>query len=132
MCNSNAFCCPVTCSNDFIPKKQLVGIKRCTPFSSPCDGTTITTIFATTSTPEQELASGMISIVNTSVDCTMGVSISENGTALVPSYTIIPQSSLVLQVSNLTRVTVVCTGPVAGTFCSGTFEADLQYTAFQS
>ncbi|MCA1063764.1 hypothetical protein QTG56_00845 [Rossellomorea sp. AcN35-11] len=131
MCLSNSFCCPVTCSNDFIPKKQLIGIKRCTPISSPCDGTTVTTVFAVTSTPAQELPSGIISIINSSVDCTMTVTVSENGTAL-PSYTIIAQSSLVLEVSNLTSVTVVCSGNDTTAFCSGTFEADLQYTAFQS
>ncbi|WAA12675.1 S-Ena type endospore appendage [Fervidibacillus halotolerans] len=114
-----------------MPKKQLIGIKRCTPFQSLCDGTTVTTIYTSASTPTQELPSGIITVVNTSIDCTMEVTVSEDGTAL-PSYTVTPQSSITIDVTRLSSVTVVCTGTDPTAFCSGSFEADLQYTAYQS
>ncbi|MDX8360491.1 S-Ena type endospore appendage [Cytobacillus sp. IB215316] len=129
-CSTNNFCCPVTCDKNFFPNQPLIAIKRCTPVRSPCDNTTETDIYIAPQpqiTPS-ELASGFISLINTSRDCTITLTVvDEAGT--VP-YPIIAQDSIIVEVSQLQRMFIVCDGPDPLDFCTGTLEVDLQYISF--
>ncbi|NBI29016.1 S-Ena type endospore appendage [Chengkuizengella marina] len=121
-------CCPISCAGIELIPKQLILIKRCTPIRNPCDDATVATLFTTEiSTTSSQLPKGIITIVNTSTDCTMDVNVTENGNAAVP-YTVLAQSSINIEVNNLVLVDLTCTGPVTTDFCTGTFDADLQYS----
>ncbi|MEA3320356.1 MAG: S-Ena type endospore appendage [Bacillota bacterium] len=139
-CNgSNAsFCCPVPCPpNPFDTRGTLIGIKRCLPIRTECqdsDDPVVDLLYtAQAGTPTETLASGIVSIINTSPttnDCTMTLSITDDtGTN---TYDINAQSSQVIQVTNVTSITIVCTSdtpPDPPEFCTATVELDFQYTA---
>ncbi|QFT90477.1 hypothetical protein FIU87_17685 [Bacillus sp. THAF10] len=139
-CNSSnsSFCCPVPCSqNPFETSGTLIGIKRCLPIRTECqdsDGPPVPDLLYTAppGTPIETLASGIISIINTSSttsDCTMTLSITDDtGTN---TYDINAQSSQVIQVTNVTAITIVCTSdtpPDPAVYCTATVEIDFQYT----
>ncbi|WLR60078.1 S-Ena type endospore appendage [Guptibacillus hwajinpoensis] len=143
MCNSNSassFCCPAPCStpNFFGSNPTLMAIKRCFPVRVACTAATPvppnTLYTAPASTPLDSLASGIVSIINTSSttsECIMTVTITEAGQAPV-GYVIPVQSTQVIQVTDLTSITIECiddTDPEG--FCTATVEMDLQYTAGQ-
>ncbi|MDP5273271.1 S-Ena type endospore appendage [Chengkuizengella axinellae] len=120
-------CCPISCAGIDLFPKQLILIKRCTSIRNPCDGTTEATLFATEISPTStQLPSGMITIMNSSPDCTMNVDITDSsGLTMI---TIDARSADTIQVDGLISCILTCTGPNTDDFCTGTFEADLQYT----
>lgn len=142
-CSTNAFCCPVPCSTpDFFggASTTLIGIKRCLPVRTQCQSDTAPVAenlyVAPEDTPPDALASGMVSIINTSSttnDCLMTVTITD-GTDVTPAvYTIQAQSSIMVQVTDLNLITVMCTSATPpsdpAVYCTATVEMDLQYKA---
>ncbi|MBN8207800.1 hypothetical protein JI666_03455 [Bacillus sp. NTK071] len=149
-CSTNAFCCPVPCSTpDFFggANTTLIGIKRCLPVRTVCqvadpqaDPPVVpvpeTLYIAPEDTPPDSLASGMVSIINTSSttnNCIMTVTITDGTNANPQTYTIDAQSSLMVQVTDLNLITVFCASdpPQADplVYCTATVELDLQYKA---
>ncbi len=116
-----------------------MAIKRCLPIRTECvtTGSDPEVIFqAPTGTPDPSLASGFLSIINTSSvanDCLMTLTVTDDTNSGAPtSYTIDAQSSLVLELTNVTLIEIVCTSdtpPTPAVFCTATVEMDLQYTA---
>ncbi|MDX8365794.1 S-Ena type endospore appendage [Cytobacillus sp. IB215665] len=129
-CSSSSFCCPVPCDKNFFPEQPIIGIKRCLPVKSVCDGTMVTTIYsAPAHIPDSALASGFISLTNTSRDCTMELTVTDDGGPMM--YNLLANGdSIVVEVSQLSLCTIVCTGTNVMDFCTGTFEIDLQYRSF--
>ncbi|MFS1513373.1 S-Ena type endospore appendage [Chengkuizengella sp. SCS-71B] len=127
-CNSykSDVCCPISCAGIDLFPSQLILIKRCTPIRTQCDNSTEATLFTTTITTTSQLPSGMITVVNTSSECTMTVTVTDEGVAT--PYEVMPLSSITVEVSSLSLVTVTCDGTDPDAFCNGTFDADLQYT----
>lgn len=144
MCNSNSassFCCPAPCStpNFFGNNPTLMAVKRCLPIRTLCqsdvDPIAEDLFVAPAGTPAPSLASGMLSIINTSSvanDCVMTLIVTDD-TGAATDYTIGAQSSLVLQLTNVTLIQIQCTSTTPPTdpavFCTATVEMDLQYTA---
>ncbi|MFC0524819.1 S-Ena type endospore appendage [Pontibacillus salicampi] len=128
MCGMNGgICCPTTCSTDFQPKRELIAVKRCVPFRAIC-GDPEAIVYSSTSTAFDRLPSGVISVVNTGDECTITVEITQDG-GTVSSFNVSPQSAIILEVVGLELVTFTCIASIpAGGVCTGTFEADLQYT----
>ncbi|WP_281887470.1 S-Ena type endospore appendage [Paenibacillus sp. YYML68] len=122
-------CCPISCAGLDLFPKQLILVKRCTPIRNICDGATEAVVFTAADTPSLQLPKGIISVVNTSTNCTMDVTVTDMSGA--NTYTLLPQSSVTVEVNELSSVTVICTGPNPADFCTGTFEADLQYTVLK-
>ncbi|WP_407946639.1 hypothetical protein [Pontibacillus halophilus] len=107
-------------------------MKRCVPFRAPC-GSEDNNLFLAPSAPESSLPSGIISVVNTGSDCDITISVTEFDSGVAVDYTIIPQSSVVIEVSELVSIIYSCVASTGtGDFCTGTFEADLQYTVMSS
>ncbi|TKD71336.1 S-Ena type endospore appendage [Pseudalkalibacillus hwajinpoensis] len=144
-CSTNAFCCPVPCSTpDFFgnASSTLIGVKRCLPIRTQCLAAAPTppeegdlVYIAPEDTPPDALASGMVSIINTSSttnDCVMTVTITDGSG--VAAYTINAQSSFMAEVTDLEQISVYCqsdNAPIAAPYdyCTATVEMDLQYKA---
>ncbi|MDP5273272.1 S-Ena type endospore appendage [Chengkuizengella axinellae] len=125
-------CCPISCAGIKLFPTQLILIKRCTPIRHACDNVEFN-IFQTTLSPTStELPKGFITVMNNSTECFMTVNVTENGNLPVPYQNIPPGGSITIEVNDLVSVDIVCNDgndmPVAGAFCEGTFEADLQYS----
>ncbi|MGG1687033.1 hypothetical protein [Pseudalkalibacillus sp. NRS-1564] len=143
MCNSSpssSFCCPAPCStpNFFGNNPTLMAIKRCLPIRTICQDEAapvpVDLLVAPVGTPAPSLASGFLSIINTSSvanDCVMTLIVTDD-TGAATEYTIDAQSSLVLELTNVTLIQIQCTSaapPTPDVFCTATVEMDLQYTA---
>ncbi|SHH95916.1 S-Ena type endospore appendage [Virgibacillus chiguensis] len=104
---------------------ELLKTNLCLPLRQPCDDI-LRIIFISGALP---IINGIFTISNTSLDCVMTVEVTDaNGAAV--GYTILSQSSIAISVESLTLIQLSCTGetgPDPSIFCSGAFEANLNY-----
>ncbi|MDP5272796.1 hypothetical protein [Chengkuizengella axinellae] len=128
--SQNNVCCPISCAGIQLIPKELISIKRCVPIRDLCDGfNSFAILFIAQNIPinSPQLPKGIITLVNTSSDpeCTMALLLLDSNALIFQAVS--AQSSINVEVDRLFIAIAVCFGPDPTQFCTGTFEADLQY-----
>ncbi|NBI29726.1 hypothetical protein [Chengkuizengella marina] len=128
--SQSEICCPISCAGLKLIPKELISVKRCVPIRDLCNGfASFTFLFFAQNIPinSPKLPKGMITVVNTSSDpdCLMAIFVIDAG--VINVNLVLAQSSITIEVEQLFAAIAVCFGPDPTQFCTGTFEADLQY-----